>query len=303
VHPLIQIVTFVVLPDIMNKLTGILLFAFIMAGCSGPAGRNDHKPVILVSILPQQTFIQKIAGDDFIVSVLIPHGANPTTYSLLPGQMADITHASAWFRMGHIGFELSWSGKLIDTNPGMKVIDLSQGLDLIGGKINEPFGQPSGIDPHIWLSPSLVKKMALTMRDELIRMRPDREEAYNKGYLEFIKEIEETDAEIRELLEGYEGRKFISFHPSLSYFARDYGLEQLSIQQKGKEPTPSYLAGLVDIARSENIKVIYIQSDFDRENARMFAGEIGGESIQVWPLNPEWSDNLRMMARMIRDNF
>jgi zinc transport system substrate-binding protein len=228
----------------------------------------------LVSILPQKTFVEKIAGDDFEISILIPHGANPTTYSILPTQMAEISDASIWFRMGYVGFELSWADKIIQTNPEMKVVDLSKGLDLIAARKDESTGELTGVDPHIWLSPTLVKKMVRTIRDELIVLRPD-----------------------------FEGRKFISFHPSLSYFAREYGLEQFSLEQRGKEPTPGHIANLVSMARAENIRVIYIQSDFDRENARMFAGEINGEAIQVWPLNPEWAENLVSMARILSDNF
>lgn len=286
----------------------IILFVLIsiFSGCGSRSGQSSavkDKPVILVSILPQVTFVEKIAGDDFTISLLIPHGANPTTYSLLPAQMAEIARAETWFRMGYVGFELSWADKILQTNPSMKVVDLSEGLDLISAGTNPETGARTGADPHTWLSPSLVKKMARVIRDELIALRPDRSEAYQLGYQQFLREIDETDTEIRKILSEYHGRKFISFHPSLSYFAREYGLEQFSLQQRGKEPTPGHIAGLVKLAREENIRVIFIQSDFDRENARMFAQEINGEAIQVWPLNPEWSENLLTITRLLRDNF
>ena len=57
------------------------------------------------------------------------------------------------------------------------------------------------------------------------------------------------------------------------------------------------------MAKAENIKVIYIQSEFDRENARVFAEEIGGKVIQVNPLAPEWADNLREITNIFVDNF
>ena len=285
----------------------VFLAIFILSafqGCgprSEQASNTKEKPVVLVSILPQVTFIQKIAGDDFTVSLLIPHGANPTTYTLLPAQMAEISRTAVWFRMGYVGFELSWADKILQTNSSMKVVDLSEGLDLIAAGTGE--GARAGVDPHTWLSPSLVRIMAGKIRDELIALRPDRSEAYQQAYQQFVKEIDDTDAEIRQILNDYKGRKFISFHPSLSYFAREYGLEQYSLEQKGKEPTPGHIAGLVKMAREENIRVIYIQSEFDRENARMFSQEINGEAIQVWPLNPAWSDNMLTMARLLRDNF
>lgn len=287
----------------MRYFISFLIGIIMVLGCSRTNTFKDDKPVVLVSILPQKTFIEKIAGDDFDVSILIPHGANPATYSLLPAQMVLISKASTWFRMGYVGFELSWAEKILQTNPDMKVIDLSNGLDLIIAGTDEATGIPFGVDPHTWLSPSLVKKMALILHDELVALRPDRRESYHAGYQEFLREIENADTEIRELLQDYKGRKFISFHPSLSYFAREYGLEQYALQQRGKDPTAGHIAGLVKVAREENIRVIYIQSDFDRESARMFAGEIGGQAIQVWPLNPEWGENLLFMAQLFRDNF
>ena len=287
----------------MRYVVNFLLILLIASACGQQAPKQTEKPIVLVSILPQKTFVEKIAGDDFEISILIPHGANPTTYSILPAQMVEISDADLWFRMGYVGFELSWADKIIQTNPEMKVVDLSKGLDLIAARKDESTGALTGVDPHIWLSPTLVKKMVRTIRDELIALRPDRSEAYNLAYQQYMKEIDETDLQVKELLNGFEGRKFISFHPSLSYFAREYGLEQYSFQQMGKEPTPSQVVSLVNIARADNIKVIYIQSDFDRENARMFAQEIGGEIIQVWPLNPDWSENMITVARLISENF
>ncbi len=287
----------------MKQLTAfiLLLLLFFQTGCNQNSSVSSDKEIILVSILPQKTFVEKIAGDDFQIEVLIPHGANPTTYSLLPAQMASVEKAILWFRMGYVGFELSWADKIMESGTDLKVSDLSGKVDLI--YISDDNGQKQGVDPHFWLSPKEVRKMAVSIRDELISIYPERADQYNLGLQKFLKEIDETDLNVRQLLSEYQGRRFISFHPSLSYFARDYGLQQLSLEQGGKEPTPGHIARLTDIARKDSIKVIYIQSDFDRENARMFAQEINGEAIQVWPLNPEWSENLILMAQILSDHF
>jgi len=279
----------------------LLLFLIMQFGCNRSSSESSDKKIILVSILPQKTFVEKIAGDDFKIEVLIPHGANPTTYSLLPAQMASVEKAVLWFRMGYVGFELSWADKILEAGANLKVSDLSENIDLI--YVNNDNEQRKGVDPHFWLSPKEVRKMAVVIRDQLVAIYPDRADQYNLGLQKFLKEIDDTDLQVRQLLNDYQGRRFISFHPSLSYFARDYGLQQLSLEQGGKEPTPSHIAYLADIAREDKIKVIYIQSDFDRENARMFAQEINGEAIQVWPLSPEWGENMILMARLLRDHF
>jgi len=203
--------------------------------------------------------------------------------------------------MGHVGFERSWADKIREVNGLMEEVDLSEGLDLMGGRIID--GRLTAVDPHTWLSPGSVKIMAGTIRDRLTELNPAASSRYDEGYSAFVAEIDETDAILREMLAPYAGRKFISFHPSLSYFARDYGLTQLSIQQGGREPSPSHIAELIDIARAEDIRTIFIQSEFDLEQARMLAQEIDGEIVQVWPLNPDWSSNLIELARLLRDNF
>lgn len=289
----------------MNKMRKLLILAtvaLVAMGCGTRSTRVGEKPVVLVSILPQKTFVEKIGGSDFKISLLIPHGANPTTYSLLPAQMAEISEARIWLRMGFVGFELSWKERIREVNPSMEVADLSEGVALIGENPSDPQGGKSGIDPHTWLSPANVRVMAARILEELTKINPEKKKEYTARYEEFLKEIDATDREIREILDNSAGKKVISYHPSLTYFARDYGLVQLSVEQGGKEPTPGQLAQLVQTARTENIRVIYIQSEFDRELATVFAGEINGSVIQIWPLNPDWSANLTGIARQISEN-
>lgn len=261
--------------------------------------------MITVSILPQKTFVQKIAGNDFDVQVLVPHGASPESYSLLPSQLKKVSRSEAWFRLGYIGFELSWKDKVEQLNPNMEVVDLSEGLELIAGK-EEQHGDHvhlEGVDPHIWLSPKLVKQMAEKMTEVLAGLNPENSDKYNANYQEFVKETDQLDAQIREALKDHQGKSFITFHPSLTYFAHEYGLVQYPLESGGKEPTPQHMAKVVELAREENIGVIYIQSEFDKENARVFAEEINGEIVEVRPLNPDWEENLLEITNLFIENF
>jgi len=291
----------------MKKILFLLSTALILASCGGNKGTksDESKEVITVSILPERTFVQKIAGDDFEINVLIPPGSSPAAYTLLPSQLKDIARSAIWFRIGYIGFEHSWKDKIEQANTKMKVVNLSEGLDLIAEE-EEQHGDHvhlEGVDPHTWLSPRLVKEMAKTIRDEVTAMKPERKEFYEANYKKFIQECDQLDAEIKSKLEPYQGRKIIVFHPSLSYYAREYGLDQYSLESGGKEPTPAHLKSVVDVANKENLRVIYIQSEFDREHARVFADEIKGKIVEVWPLNPDWADNLRKMTDVFIENF
>ncbi|QGY47647.1 hypothetical protein GM418_29455 [Maribellus comscasis] len=285
----------------------IIIVALCLLSCNSKSNKNGDvtKQVVTVSILPQKTFVEMIAGDDFKVNVLLPPGASPAVFTLLPSQLKDITHSKVWFRVGHVGFEYSWKEKIEQANRQMKVIDLSKELDLISATsiTSTETKTEKGINPHIWMSPPLVKQMARRITEELSVLNPEKSAIYNENYLKFATEIDQLDDIIRSTLKDYQGRKFIMFHPSLSYFAREYGLKEYSLEPGGKEPTPQRMAELVKLARKENIRVIYIQSDLDREQARVFAEEIDGEIIEMWPLNPAWEENLMKITKILIANF
>jgi len=290
----------------MKKIILLLAIAAIFGSCSSKKTQNEEpSKFITVSILPQKTFVKKITGDDFVVNVLIPPGTSPAAYTLLPSQLEEISKSAIWFRIGYIGFEQSWQDKIAQANSKMKVVDLSEGLDLIA-QVKEQHGDHfhlSGVDPHIWLSPVLVKEMAKRILDEVSKLNPEQSVKYKTNYLEFVKEIDQLNIEIANKLKPFEGRKIIVFHPTLSYFARDYGLLQYSLESGGKEPTPQRMKELIDLSKKENIKVMYIQGELDRDHARVFAEEVGGKIIQVRPLDPAWAENLMEMTNIFVGNF
>ncbi len=289
----------------LPKIFLIIIAAFIFSCNTKDNKKSDaKKQVVTVSILPQRTFVEKIAGNDFKVNVLLPPGASPAAFTLLPSQLKDIAQSELWFRAGYIGFEYSWKEKIEQANMDMKVVDLSEGLSLIASE-QQPGGAVPlrGINPHTWMSPPLVKKMALKISEELSALNPGKKAVYDNNYHEFAEELDHIDNIIKRGLEGFQGRKFIMFHPSLAYYAREYGLKEYSLEPGGKQPTPQRMAGLVKMAKEEGISVIYIQSDLDREQARVFAEEIDGEIVQIWPLNPEWGKNLMDITEKLIANF
>lgn len=291
----------------MKQITLLVAIATLLFSCgSNKTGNQDSgKQVVTVSVLPQKTFVEKIGGNDFEVNVLIPPGASPATYTLLPSQLKHISRSEIWFRIGYIGFEHSWKDKIEQANRNMKVVNLSEGLDLIAGSVveHDDHVHIDGVDPHTWLSPLMVKQMAGRIMEELSELKPENSELYQSNFTKFAAEIDQLDKSIREKLNNYQGQTFITFHPSLSYFAREYGLVQHSLEVDGKEPTPKHMSEVVKMARENNIKVIYIQSEFDRDHARVFAEEVGGEIEEVTPLDPNWAENLMKLTNTLTDNF
>jgi zinc transport system substrate-binding protein len=286
----------------------LLSFFFINCGSPGP-DIGGKKFQITVSILPQKYFVHRIVnGDnlDFDIHIMIPPGHSPATYAPTPQQMRALSHSQLYFRIGHIPFEKAWMKNIAANNPQLKIVDTSTGVDLIEtGEHEDDAHQDhhhAGIDPHIWLSPRAVKIQAKHILDAVIEIDGENQEFYKENYRLFLRDIDRLDGEIKAVLESYRGRKFMVFHPAWSYFARDYGLEQLPIEVEGKTPNPANLKKIIDIARKENIRIIFVQEQFDTNSARAVAAEIGGQVVKIDPLGLDWLDNMKGIAEKISES-
>lgn len=152
-------------------------------------------------------------------------------------------------------------------------------------------------DPHIWLSPALVKIQAAQIRNALVAIDPARRSTYESNHQAFVREIEELDAELKALFAGRTGERFMVFHPSWGYFAQAYGLVQVPVEVEGKEPKPAQLQQLIRHARERGIKVVFVQPQFSAKSAELLAREIGGQVVYADPLAENWAVNLREVAR------
>ncbi|MDX9881128.1 MAG: zinc ABC transporter substrate-binding protein [Prolixibacteraceae bacterium] len=284
----------------MRKYFVILFIVFISCQVARKGGQKD---VITVTILPQKYFVERIAGELAEVNVLIPPGASPELYSLVPSQLKDVVRSKAWLRMGHVGFELSWTDKIIAANPDMQTFVLSEGIDLIVGEEerHDDHAHAGGVDPHFWMSPREVFIIAENTMKALVQLYPDHELLFRENFEKLKTDIEETDRHISEVLAGTRNRSFLVFHPALTYFARQYGLEQVALEKMGKEPSPKHVKEVVQFAREKNIRVIFIQKEFDRTNARIIAEEINGSIVQINPLAYDWLAQMKETTENLKN--
>jgi zinc transport system substrate-binding protein len=285
----------------MKKTCLILLFPLICLACRPGADLKEGIPVVSVSILPQQYFIERIAGDLVQVNVLIPPGASPATYEPTLAQLEQLGKSELYMKMGYLGFELGWMEKIVSVNPDMKIADLSGGISLISGTGDEDaHGHAHGTDPHIWMSVTNARIMAGTICASLHTLLPAEQGTLEHNYSAFLLALDSLDRMIRDTLSGLEHRTFIIYHPSLSYFARDYGLEQLPLELEGKEPSPAHMQLMSGLGQEQHIRAILLQKQFDQKNARALAAEIGAEIIVIDPLDPEWFEQMLHISSQLK---
>ncbi|WP_428623163.1 metal ABC transporter solute-binding protein, Zn/Mn family [Sedimenticola sp.] len=278
-------------------LRGVLLWLLFTATVSA-------EPLsIYVSILPQKFFVERLGGEHVHVAVLVEPGQSPETFEPLPRQMAVLSQSALFYRIG-VPFEDAWIDTLQRTHPGIALLDARQGVRLremepAGGHPHGSGHRHEGVDPHIWLDPANVRVMIGYLRDRLIALDPAHAADYRENHARFYQELVALEQEIRELLRPLHGRPFMVFHPSWGYFADAFGLRQLAIESEGKEPGARNLMRLIDQARAQQIKVIFIQQQFGQRQAAALADAIGGRLVALDPLAESYIENMRTIARAI----
>ena len=267
------------------------------------------KPTVFVSIVPQKFFVQQISKDLVSIEVMVQPGASPATYEPKPSQMAKLSSSVAYFAIG-VPFEQAWLGKISAVSPDINIIQTDIGIEKIGmarhhhegikgeKQHEEDMHEKEGsahtiLDPHIWLSPVLVKKQAALILEGLVAIVPEHAVDFEANYRIFLEKIDALHLEIQSSLQGSKGLRFMVFHPTWGYFAQEYGLEQVPIEIEGKSPKPAQLVGLIHHARENDISIIFAQPQFSQKSAKVVAKEINGQVIFADPLAEDWFANLR----------
>lgn len=265
------------------------------------------KPIVVVSILPQQTFVEKIAGDKIKLVLMVEPGNSPHSYEPKASQMKAISNASLYLA-ADVEFEHAWLSRFKSQNKNLNIVDTTKDIKKMqmvehhhhDDKHHSHHHDEVSVDPHTWVSPANVKIMAKNIYNALSDIDPKNKTYYETNYKAFLAEIEDTDKSIKEIFKDTPlYSKFIVFHPSWGYFARDYDLTQVAIEVEGKNPKPKELVKIIEEAKEENIKIIFTQPEFSDKSATIIAKESGAKVVKISPLNAAWSQNLINMAKAI----
>ena len=283
----------------MLKLKAIILsiFALSLSGCA--SYNLDDRPRVAVTILPQKYLLDKIVGDSIDVVCVVPEGNNPEEYSAVPSQMKKITSSALYFKVGELGFEKTTLPSILKNAPNIEVVTLSYDLEFISSKCSHGGEGHLHYDPHYWTSPNGSKVMATNMYNAIIELDSKNSSYYAENYRELIDELDSLDIMARSELNEIQNRQFAIFHPSLSYFARDYGLQQLTLEEMGKEMTPATMLKAIEQAIEGGVKTVFVQNEFSPEQVETFAQEIGAKIVVINPLAYNFVEEIKKVVYAI----
>ena len=265
----------------------------------------------IVSIAPEATFTKTIGGDKIELHTMVQAGNSPHTYEPKPSQMRAVSSADIYFAIG-VEFERAWLPRFKAQNSKMEIVDVTKGIKKLPMSAHhhhekehhddkdKEHNQEEHLDPHVWLAPSNVKVIATNIYNALVAKDPKNSDHYRLGYEKLLKEIEATDRKIKTILSSIKpGTKFMVFHPSWGYFAKEYNLVQIPIELEGKEPKPRELVRLIQEAKAEHIQAIFTAPEFSDKIAKEIAKELKIPVIKITPLAANWSQNLLQLAKAI----
>lgn len=287
------------------KLFILIVLGFaVLNSCTSP--KNEKQKILAVTIEPQKYFLETIVGDHYKVSCIVPPGSNPESADFTPSQMMNLDKSAAYFKIGYLGIENSLIDKATKNNSNLKIINCSEGITPVEESCthdnhdgHEHSHGHIGGDPHTWSSVTSARIIAGNMYKAVIELDKANEADYTANYNKLVAEFNQTDSIIKSYLDKAPSKAFIIYHPALSYFAKEYDLTQYSIEYEGKNPSPSQLKALIDTAKAEGIKVVFIQQEFDTKNAETIAEAIGGKTVPLNLLSFEWSKEMIKIAKAL----
>lgn len=288
----------------MKKYIALSVFSLmLLAGCETEnIAQNDtvepeeEKIVIAATFYPLAEFARNVAGDKAEVIQIIPNGADPHEYEPTAKDLVTVHQSSLLLANGaHLD---PWVDKIRPEleEKGIKVIVIAEHVDLLSSALtsghkhedeheNEDEHEHEQ-DPHFWLNPVIAIHQIELIQEALIELDPSNSSDYSKNANAYIQQLKDLDEEYRQKLSDCRQKTIITSHAAFGYLAQRYGFTQIGISgiSPQEEPSIQKIAELADMAKSENIKYIYLEALASPRLSQTLASEVGAETLLLHPL-------------------
>ena len=275
----------------MKKYLFFILFIFIIYGCSNKITNN--KRTVTVTIEPLRYFTEQIAGDKIEVQTMVAKGGNPETYEPTAKQMANLQQSDLYIKVGNIGFERTWMKKLKENAPHTIFVDSSDG-------ISYSERQDGAKDPHTWMSTTNAIIIANNIYHALSEIDNKDSIYFKQNLKKLICHIGDVDDKIKKILVNNKNRTFLIYHPALTYYAKDYKLRQIAIEEEGREPSANQLLTTIALAKSMKVKKTFVLKEFSNRNTLIVSNNVGSKAITINPFNYEWDKEMVNIAEKLK---
>ncbi|SFM12580.1 zinc transport system substrate-binding protein [Gracilibacillus orientalis] len=292
---------------------------------SGEASDNLQKSnedlTLYTTVYPLKYFAEQIAGDKASVESILPPGSNPHNYEPTSEEIVKIAEADAFVYNG-AGLE-PYAKQISDSiqSEDVKIVEASTGIDFIEHVHDHSHGEEESHDhdhegeedihkhdhegeednqedehaghhhgdkdPHVWLDPIRSIRLAENIKDTLVVLQPDSEEAFNKNFEELKGNLENLDKEFHEQLESLPGNEIIVSHAAYGYWEQSYGIEQIPISglSPTNEPSQKELQNIIEIAEKHGLKYVFFEQNVTPKVADVVRKEIDAETLRIHNLS------------------
>jgi len=243
---------------------------------------------VLVTIVPQAEMVEFIGGEYVDVTIMVPPGESPHTFEPTPDQMIKVAEATAYFKVGSgVEFEEVHMDTILEQNPDLKVFDCSEDVSVIS--FDEHYGKEDHHDDH---------------QDEgEEEIDHNNKTKYYTNYQAYISKLDNLHTNVSNLLETYENKSFMVYHPAWGYFGDAYNLKMIAIEDGGKQEGLPGINSIIQQAKNESITVIFVAPQFDTSSAETIASEIGGNVVFANPLMTDYEETITKLAEDMVTGF
>ena len=271
---------------VARRLLAVALVAAAVTAASGCARTPDiyAGPTPLpgaLNVVTTTTFIadmvRQVGGEHVSVLSLVPKGGEVHTFDPRPSEAWALSSARLVFANG-LGLD-DWLTQLAaDVGTDGPIVRLGENLPGVDYIVED--GQTN---PHLWLDVANAEKYVDRIGAALATVDPANTAAYRAGRDAYRARLAELDSWAKGQLAALPSanRRIVSYHDALPYFCRAYGLTVVGnvVAAPGQDPSVQEVQRLIDSIRTNGVRAIFSEAQFNPELARTIASEAGARVV------------------------